>query len=57
MPKPNTYVQLLQAQKAIKQLQHDNAVIKGFTVQQCLDRVTHTWTNDDHTMEFETLAI
>ena len=22
-----------------------------------LDRVTHTWTNDDHTMEFETLAI
>ena len=37
MPKPNTYVQLLQAQKAIKQLQHDNAVIKGFTVQQCLD--------------------
>lgn len=21
------------------------------------DRVTHTWTNDDHTMEFETLAI
>ena len=24
MPKPNTYVQLLQAQKAIKQLQYDN---------------------------------
>ena len=42
MPKPNTYVQLLQAQKAIKQLQHDNAVIKGFTVQQCLDTVTKT---------------
>lgn len=37
MPKPNTYVQLLQAQKAIKQLQHDNHVLKGFTVQQCLD--------------------
>ena len=37
MPKLNTYVQLLQAQKAIQQLQHDNAVIKGFTVQQCLD--------------------
>ena len=34
MPKPNTYVQLLQAQKAIQQLQHDNHVIKGFTVQQ-----------------------
>lgn len=33
MPKPNTYVQLLQAQKAIKQLQYDNHVIKGFTVQ------------------------
>ena len=27
MPKPNTYVQLLQAQKAIKQLQYDNHVI------------------------------
>ena len=32
MPKPNTYVQLLQAQKAIKQLQYNNHVIKGFTV-------------------------
>lgn len=37
MPKPNTYVQLLNAQQAIKQLQRDNDVIKGFTVQQCLD--------------------
>ena len=37
MPKPNAYAQFLQAQKAIKQLQHENAVIKGFTVQQCLD--------------------
>lgn len=37
MPKPNTYVQLLQAQKAIQQLQRDNAVVKAFTVQQCLD--------------------
>ena len=32
MPKPNTYVQLLQAQKAIQQLQRDNAVAKAFTV-------------------------
>lgn len=37
MPKPNTYVQLLQAQKAIAELRRNLDIIKGFTVQQCLD--------------------
>lgn len=37
MAKPNTYLQLRQAQKAIVQLRMDNEYIKGFTVQQCLD--------------------
>ena len=48
MPKPNTYVQLLQAQKAIKQLQYDNHVIKGFTVQQCLDVALIALHNEFH---------
>lgn len=48
MPKPNTYVQLLQAQKAIQQLQHDNHVIKGFTVQQCLDVALIALHNEFH---------
>ena len=48
MPKPNTYVQLLQAQKAIKQLQHDNHVLKGFTVQQCLDVALIALHNEFH---------
>ena len=48
MPKPNTYVQLLQAQKAIQQLQHDNHVIKGFTVQQCLDVALLALHNEFH---------
>lgn len=48
MPKPNTYVQLLQAQKAIQQLQYDNHVIKGFTVQQCLDVALIALHNEFH---------
>ena len=48
MSKPNTYVQLLQAQKAIQQLQHDNHVIKGFTVQQCLDVALIALHNEFH---------
>ena len=41
-------VQLLQAQKAIQQLQHDNHVIKGFTVQQCLDVALIALHNEFH---------
>lgn len=37
MAKPNTYVQLLQAQQTIAQLRRDMDIIKGFTVQQSLD--------------------
>lgn len=37
MPKPNTYVQLLNAQKEIAQLRQNIEILKGFTVQQCLD--------------------
>ena len=37
MPKPNTYVQLLNAQKTIQQLRADIERIKGFTLQQSLD--------------------
>lgn len=37
MAAPSTYVQLLNAQKAIKQLQLDLYVSKGFTIQQCMD--------------------
>ena len=48
MPKPNTYVQLLQAQKAIQQLQRDNAVAKAFTVQQCLDVALIALHNEFH---------
>ena len=39
---------LLQAQKAIQQLQHDNHVIKGFTVQQCLDVALIALHNEFH---------
>ena len=48
MPKPNTYVKLLQAQKAIQQLQRDNAVAKAFTVQQCLDVALIALHNEFH---------
>lgn len=37
MAAPSTYVQLLNAQKAIRQLQLDLYVSKGFTIQQCMD--------------------
>ena len=34
--------------------------IKGFMysrISVLLEKVTHTWANDDHTMEFETLGL
>lgn len=37
MPKPNTYVQLLNAQKEIRQLKRDIEIMKGFTLQQAQD--------------------
>lgn len=37
MPKPNTYVQLLNAQKRIRQLEENIQIMKGFTLQQALD--------------------
>ena len=37
MAAPSTYKQLLLAQQAIKQLQKDLYVSKGFTIQQCMD--------------------
>lgn len=37
MSKPNTYVQLLNAQKEIKQLQYDIQFMKGFDLRQFLD--------------------
>ena len=37
MGKPNTYVQLLNAQKQIQQLRADIERMKGFTLQQSLD--------------------
>ena len=37
MGAPNTYVQLLNAKKAIAQLQHDIEFTKGFTLRQSLD--------------------
>ena len=37
MGKPNTYVQLLNAQKVIQQLQEQVQFMKGFTLQQSLD--------------------
>lgn len=37
MARPSTYVLLLQAQQAIKQLQKDLYVSKGFTLQQAMD--------------------
>ena len=37
MAAPSTYKLLLQAQQAIKQLQRDLYVSKGFTIQQCID--------------------
>ena len=37
MAAPSTYKLLLQAQQAIKQLQRDLYISKGFTIQQCID--------------------
>lgn len=37
MPKPNTYVQLLNAQQRIRQLEMNIEIMKGFTLQQALD--------------------
>ena len=37
MGAPNTYVQLLNARKAIAKLQHDIEFMKGFTLRQSLD--------------------
>lgn len=48
MPKPNTYVQLLQAQKAIAELRRNLDIIKGFTVQQCLDVALIALHNEFH---------
>lgn len=37
MSKPNTYIQLRQAQQKIRQLEFDLYHFKGFTMQQCMD--------------------
>lgn len=37
MPKPNTYVQLLNAQKEIRELRMKVELMKGFTLQQAQD--------------------
>ena len=36
-PKKNTYLQLQEARKYIAQLITDKEILKGFTIQQCLD--------------------
>lgn len=46
MGKPNTYVQLLNAQKEIRQLKVDIEFMKGFTLQQSLDIALLTLHND-----------
>ena len=46
MGKPNTYVQLLNAQKEIRQLKIDIEFMKGFTLQQSLDIALLTLHND-----------
>lgn len=46
MGKPNTYVQLLNAQKEIRQLQVNVEIMKGFTLQQSLDIALLTLHND-----------
>lgn len=48
MPKPNTYIQLLQAQQTIAQLRRDMDIIKGFTVQQSLDMAIIALHNEFH---------
>lgn len=45
MPKPNTYVQLLNAQKQIAALQYEVERMKGFTLQQSLDMALITLHN------------
>ena len=46
MGKPNTYVQLLNAQKEIRQLRVDVELMKGFTLQQSLDIALLTLHNE-----------
>ena len=46
MGKPNTYVQLLNAQKEIRQLRINVEIMKGFTLQQSLDIALLTLHND-----------
>lgn len=46
MGKPNTYVQLLNAQKEIRQLKINVEIMKGFTLQQSLDIALLTLHND-----------
>ena len=46
MGKPNTYVQLLNAQKEIRQLKIDIEFMKGFTLQQSLDIALLTLHNE-----------
>lgn len=48
MGKPNTYVQLLNAQQQIRQLQQKVEIMKGFTVQQCLDMAIIALHNEFH---------
>ena len=48
MGKPNTFVQLLNAQQQIRQLQQKVEIMKGFTVQQCLDMAIIALHNEFH---------
>lgn len=48
MSKPNTYVQLIQAQKTIVELRQNLDIIKAFTVQQCLDVALIALHNEFH---------
>ena len=55
MPKPNTYIQLMQAKQdivkllqEIDHLRHDGDIIKGFTVQQSLDMAIIALHNEFH---------
>lgn len=48
MGKPNTYVQLLNAQQQILQLHQKVEVMKGFTIQQCLDMAIIALHNEFH---------
>lgn len=48
MPKPNTYVQFLQAKQEIARLRQSADIIKGFTVQQSLDMALIALHNEFH---------